>query len=112
MSSWEVTVKDTSRQPTSLTRLEELLEYLTAGEGELQYDKEHDIIGWIQWTYNFLSARKDYHRKARIKTAMLERMAKSLLSKDELEQIDREAEGQLSNPELEPDEVPTRESLE
>jgi len=39
-----------------------------------------------------------------MKTAILQRMAKTLLSKDELEQIDREAEERLGNLE---DEQPT-----
>jgi len=38
-----------------------------------------------------------YHKKARIRTAMLEKMAKTLLSADELQAIDNEAEKQLGN---------------
>lgn len=65
---------------------------------------------WLTWTYNFLSARKMYHKKTAIKTAILKRMAETLLSKDELEAIDHQAELTLGNledeslqPEAEPD---------
>ncbi len=56
-----------------------------------------DAVQWLVWTSNFLSTRKMYHKKARIRTAMLEKMAKTLLSADELQAIDNEAEKQLGN---------------
>lgn len=86
-------MKDESRQPTSLRELEELL----TPEGKWTEDQEQDVLSWLQWVHSFLSARKMYHKKARIRTAMLEKMAKTLLSKDELEAIDQEAEKQLGN---------------
>jgi hypothetical protein len=54
-----------------------------------------DAVQWLVWTSNFLSARKMYHKKATMKTALLKKMAETLLSKDELEAIDREAESRL-----------------
>lgn len=75
----------------------ERLEYLLTPEGKWTEDDEQDVLSWLQWTYNFLSARKMYHKKARLKTAILEKMAKTLLSSDELEAIDNEAEKQLGN---------------
>jgi hypothetical protein len=92
-------MKDESRQPTSVEELEKII---------IQADLADDVKAWLEWTYNFLSARKLYHKKARIRTAMLEKMAKTLLSKDELEAIDNEAEKQLGNlpePTFEPEEV-------
>jgi hypothetical protein len=83
-------MKDESRQPTKLERLREL-----AGLFEINPDAQIDALEWLQWTYNFLEARKMYHKKARITQAMLVKMSKTLLSKDELEQIEREAEAQL-----------------
>ena len=90
-------MKDPARQPTRLTRLAELISNYQFKDAE--YSAEGgEIVEWLTWTYNFLSARKEYHRKARIKSAMLERMAKTLLSKDELDMIDKEAESQLAGP--------------
>lgn len=84
-------MKDETRQPTSVERLGQIL-----NDGNWP-DEGDDVFRWLTWTYNFLSARKMYHKKARIRTAMLEKMAKTLLSKDELEAIDNEAEKQLGN---------------
>ena len=84
-----------------MTRLQEVIAVLEDDGGDGYQAIEAvlpDAQQWLTWTYNFLSARKEYHRKARIKSAMLERMAKTLLSKDELDMIDREAESQLASP--------------
>src|SRR5437879_5771297 len=89
----EVTMKDESRQPTSLSVLQKLIdERDNVGDEDVQQTTQ-----WLEWTYNFLSARKMYHKKARIRTAMLEKMAKTLLSADELQAIDNEAEKQLGS---------------
>jgi hypothetical protein len=94
-------MKDTSRQPTTLTRLEELAESMTeyhAEEGMLPPPSVfNDTIEWLQWTHSFLSARKLYHKKHTLRNAIIKRMAETLLSKDELEAIDMEAEKQLGN---------------
>lgn len=82
-------MKDKQGQPTTLDRLNQIL---TDGNWP---DEDDDVFRWLTWTYNFLSARKEYHRKHTIKTAILRRMAEQLLSKDELEAIDREAESRL-----------------
>lgn len=84
-------MKDTSRQPTSVARLEKLTEdCLTPDVKQLE-----EIQQWLQWTHNFLSARKLYHKKTAVKSAILQKMAKTLLSADELAAIDAEAEKQL-----------------
>lgn len=57
---------------------------------------------WLTWTFNFLTARKMYHKKTAIKTAILKRMAETLLSKDELDAIDHQAEVTLDGLEDEP----------
>ena len=108
-------MKDPARQPTPLRRLRELIDGKTGSEGSYHENREkheEDTTAWLTWTYNFLSARKEYHRKARIKSTMLEKMAKTLLSKDELDMIDRQAEEQLAGsvteeePETEEEEMP------
>ncbi len=91
-------MKDQSRQPTQLSRLQQIL-----SDGNWP-DEDDEVFQWLTWTFNFLNTRKLYHKKAAMKTAILQRMAKTLLSKDELEQIDREAEERLGNLE---DEQPT-----
>jgi hypothetical protein len=58
-------------------------------------DQEEDTEAWLTWTYNFLSARKLYHKKHTVKNALLRKMAETLLSPDELERIDQEAEEKL-----------------
>src|SRR6266478_1643512 len=102
----EVTqMKDETRQPTPLKRLEEVTSKLGGWISEeivIQDSVEldgliDDAVQWLVWTSNFLSTRKMYHKKARIRTAMLEKMAKTLLSADELQAIDNEAEKQLGN---------------
>lgn len=91
-------MKDETRQPTKLDRLAELTNRQSDRADDYDEDNiEHDMAEWLMWTYNFLSARKLYHKKARIRTAMLEKMAKTLLSPDELQAIDNEAEKQLGN---------------
>jgi hypothetical protein len=82
------------RQPTTLKRLEEL----TSPELDQLQDENAvtDTEAWLEWTLAFLQQRKLYHKKAYIRKAILERMAKTLLSKDELAVIDQEAEKQLS----------------
>ena len=85
-------MKDESRQPTTLEELRRTIDKWTGTSVDEDY-----IMDWLTWTYNFLSARKMYHKKARIRTAMLEKMAKTLLSADELQAIDNEAEKQLGN---------------
>ena len=87
-------IKDGSRQPTSLVRLSELL----TPAGKWTEDDEQDVLSWLGWTYDFLEARKLYHKKTRIKTALLRKMAETLLSKDELEAIDHQAEENLEEP--------------
>src|SRR5205809_1115048 len=94
-----MTMKDPSRQPTSLKRLEEIIDLRM---DETSSDMEEDTEAWLRWTYNFLSARKVYHKKAAVKTAILRKMAETLLSKDELNAIDAQAEITLSNLEDEP----------
>lgn len=92
-------MKDTVRQPTTLARLQEISERLTAwhaDEGIMPDEVEfNDAIEWINWTLNFLETRKLYHKKAAVKQAILQRMAKTLLSESELAAIDAEAEKQL-----------------
>ena len=56
---------------------------------------DQDIADWLQWVDNFLEQRKLYHKKAYVRKAILERMAKTLLSADELAAIDKQAEEQL-----------------
>jgi hypothetical protein len=98
-------MRDTTRQPTTLARLEEVESKLYGWITEelvIQDSVEldgllDDAVQWLQWSRNFLSARRLYHKKRLVKQQMLERMAKTLLSQDELEQIDREAEKQLGN---------------
>ncbi len=98
-------MKDETRQPTPLKRLEEVTSKLGGWISEeivIQDSVEldgliDDAVQWLVWTSNFLSTRKMYHKKARIRTAMLEKMAKTLLSADELQAIDNEAEKQLGN---------------
>src|SRR5712664_2392762 len=82
-------MKDTSRQPTSVARLEQIL-----NDGNWP-DEDDDVFRWLQWTHNFLSARKLYHKKTALRSAILQKMAKTLLSADELAAIDAEAEKQL-----------------
>lgn len=89
-------------QPTTLKRLAELMDRL-----DNVSDAEHvdlleelgDVNAWLTWTYNFLSSRKEYHRKNTIKSAMLRKMAETLLSKTELEAIDAQAEAKLTEEE-------------
>jgi hypothetical protein len=94
-------MKDTSRQPTTLARLEELVQQQIDRDDGLD-DDTTNINQWLQWTHNFLSARKLYHKKHTLRNAIIKRMAETLLSKDELEAIDMEAEKQLGNLDDEP----------
>ena len=89
------------KQPTTLKRLEELIN-IAEGDQVLNTQEEiercaEESCAWLQWAYNFLDARKTYHKKTYIKRAMLEKMARTLLSKDELDEIDRQAEETLGN---------------
>ena len=79
----------TNRQPTSLKRLEEIL---TDGNWP---EADDDVFRWLQWAHNQLSSRNLYHKKARIKDAILRKMAETLLSEDELQTVDEEAESKL-----------------
>jgi hypothetical protein len=92
-------MKDTARQPTKMARLREIEQRLTnwhAEEGVMPDDDIiNDAIEWITWTYNFLDARRLYHKKHTVKNALLRKMAETLLSPDELERIDQEAEDKL-----------------
>ena len=65
-------------------------------------DEDDDVYRWLTWCHNFLSARKMHHKKAAVRTAILKKMATTLLSKDELDAIDAEAERQLGSLEDEP----------
>jgi hypothetical protein len=91
-------VKDTTRQPTNLKRLEEVIATLEddGGDGYTAIEAVvADANAWLQWTHAFLSARKQYHRKHTVKNALLRKMAEQLLSRDELDALDKEAEDKL-----------------
>ena len=87
------------RQPTPLGRLKELIQQVEEQAQARPVDTNFDagsVIDWLDWTLSFLEQRKLYHKKAYVRKAILERMAKTLLSPDELAVIDQEAEKQLS----------------
>src|SRR4029077_7191729 len=90
------------RQPTTLVRLEEVarnLERFITEEGTQMTTPLDDVcdlaVQWLDWTYNFLSARNLYHKKHTLKAALLQKMATQLLSESELAAIDADAEKQL-----------------
>lgn len=87
------------RQPTALARLEELLDPIADLQVEMPDPKDakmlEDVLAWLTWTYSFLSARKQYHKKRALTQAMLIKMSKTLLSPDEIARVEQEAEDQL-----------------
>jgi hypothetical protein len=77
------------KQPTNLKRLEEII---TDGN----WPDPHDhVFMWLQWTYEHLTERNLYHKKQQIKKRMMVKLATSLLSKDELDEVDKQAEEAL-----------------
>jgi len=86
-----MTTKDTAKQPTPLAVLEELINTRDNNGDE---DVQQTTL-WLEWMYNFLSARKQYHKKHTVKNALLRKMAETLLSESELAAIDEQAEKEL-----------------
>lgn len=79
------------KAPTSLSKLQQLLKKAGADDDEV-------IIQWLQYTYDLLTARRDYHKKQQVKRKLLVRYAQENLAADELESIDKQAEDQVSAP--------------
>jgi len=73
------------KTPSSLAELKKLVDSVDDGEGGLEFQ-------WLDWVYNFLTARKAYHKKQQMKKKMMMRVASEYLSQDELEEIERQAE--------------------
>lgn len=82
------------RMPTSLKRLNELLIVFDSRDDGLDKDTA-DFCAWLRWTYNHLEARNQYHKKQRVRQQLLVKMAQTLLSGDELAEVDKQAESEL-----------------
>lgn len=76
----------TGKAPSTLNELRKLIDSTDDGENGL-------IQQWLQYTYDSLYARKMYHKKQQIKRRMIMKVASELLSDDERESIDTQAEG-------------------
>lgn len=79
------------KAPTSLAGLSKLLKKAGAEDDEV-------IMQWLQYTYDLLTARRDYHKKQQVKRKLLVKYAQENLAADELESIDKQAEDQVSSP--------------
>lgn len=73
------------KAPSSLTELRKLIDSTDDGESGL-------IQQWLQYTHDSLLARKTYHKKQQIKRKMLLKVAGELLSQDEADSIDKQAD--------------------
>lgn len=80
--------------PTSMKRLEELIANPDMDDPAYQPEGA-ETKAWLIWAYNSLEARNLAHKKQAIKQALIMEAARKLLAPDELEQLEREAEGQL-----------------
>jgi hypothetical protein len=103
-------MKDPNRRPTTLERLQQIaneMETWHADEGVLpESDVFDEAIQWINWTLAHLEGTKQYHKKRQLKLSIMKRMAETLLSEDELAQVDAEAERQISQVDQVEEEVP------
>lgn len=101
------------KTPTSLKRLEELIE--TEEVREVDWSK--DTLEWLKYILNALHSRKVYHKKRQILVREQVRLLKEHLSPDELAEVDKQAEqeaneqlGEAANQDSEPTTVePTEE---
>lgn len=71
--------------PSSLTELKKLIDSVDDGENGLEYR-------WLTYIHDTLLARKTYHKKQQLKRKMMTKIASELLSQDELDSIDTQAD--------------------
>jgi hypothetical protein len=81
------------RAPSSLDELRKLIDSVDDGENSLEFQ-------WLGYTYNMLLSRKMYHKKQQVKKNLMLRAARTLLAPDEIASIDRQAEDQAGEVEV------------
>lgn len=94
-----------------LERLEELMELVTTykrdpEEPDLDYTERsirvarneelQEVVEALDWLHTSLSNRKTYQKKQQIKKKVYLKLAREVLSKQELEQVEKDVEKQLA----------------
>jgi hypothetical protein len=73
------------KAPSNLAELKKLIDSVDDGQNDLTFQ-------WLNYTYEQLLARKTYHKKQQLKRKLMMKVASELLSQDELEAIDTQAD--------------------
>lgn len=73
------------KAPSSLSELRKLIDSVDDGTNDQTFQ-------WLMYVYDSLTARKLYHKKQQVKRKILFQTATQMLSRDELDAVDRQAE--------------------
>lgn len=90
------TTNGNGKVPSTLSELKKLIDSVDDGTNDATFQ-------WLSYTYDQLTARKLYHKKQQIKRKIMIQTASELLSRDELDAVDKQAED-LSSKQLQVEE--------
>lgn len=87
-----------TRKQMDFTGLEEVIEELhgvygadLSSHGSVRKETIKQALNYLEWLDDFVQNRRLYHKKQNQKKAIAMKAIKSLLSKEELDEIDRQA---------------------